>query len=358
MVRMSSSLVAWSLLLWALPACTSMDGRVRRASEFPSLRQGGLRVAALPFAVSAAEDDAVSGSLAPLAGLLALEGLGADAPQAMAAGGVMQRALLALLAGSPLNMEEQWVTRTELAHAGFSMSALQDRQRAREFAELLHVDALLYGEVYEWDRSYYGLQSTQSVGLRVWLIDGATGEELAFAERWRREGAGLSGGPTGYFSVATAPIQGLASSTLSFLAIQVAYDIAEDLLGGAPPQSFDFANARGTSPRLSVVAADPLGDPGLAAGERLQVVAVGTAGSRVSFDLGGYRTRVPMLEVDSAADPRGGRSTYVGHYVVQAGEELAASPIRVHIERTNADGSVMRGETKIVNAGRVVIAAR
>lgn len=355
---LTQRIIGLLLLTLGSLGCTSMDGRARLASDYPERRAGGLRVAAMPFDVSVGDDDAISSTLAPLASLLALEGLSDDAPVAMVAGGVMQRAVVALLASSALAIEEQWITRSELAHAGFSMQDLQDRKRSSQIASLLHVDAILFGEVYEWDRSYYGVQATQSVGLRVWLVDGATGEELAFAERWRQEGTGITGGPTGYVSIATAPIQGLAGSTLASLAIQVAYDVTEDLLGGAPPESFATANVRGTLPKLAVVAADPLGGDGLKADQRLSVVAIGSSGGQVSFGIGAYRTRIPMIEVDTEEDSRGDRSTYVGSYVVQAGESLDAAPIHVHIERKLSDGRVVFGETKTIVAGRVVIAAR
>ncbi|MBL8897672.1 MAG: hypothetical protein JNM84_08590 [Planctomycetes bacterium] len=340
------------LALVGMSACTSMSGRARHADEFPQRRAEGLRVAALPFAVSAADEDPISSTLAPLGSLLALEGIGDGAPEAQAAGAVMQRALLALLAGSPIAIEEQWVTRTELAHAGLDRAAMEDRSRTAEVAKRLGVDALLYGEVYEWDRSYYGVQSTQSVGLRVWLLDGESGAELAFAERWRQEGAGISGGPTGYVSAATSPIQGLAASTLSQLAIQVAYDIAEDLLGGASSQPFDFENARGEVPRLSFVSADPPQLDALQAGASLRVIAVGTSGSQASFDLGAYRTRIPMLEIETRDDPRGRRSTYIGSYVLQPGEALASLPIRVHLEKPQPDGRLLRGATKLLSTSR------
>ncbi|MBK9387097.1 MAG: hypothetical protein IPN34_19960 [Planctomycetes bacterium] len=339
-------------LVALLPACTSMDGRVRISETYASRRAEGLRVAALPFAVSARDEDPVSRTLAPLGSLLALEGLGDGAPEAQAAGAVMQRALLALLGGSPVAIEEQWVTRTELAHAGLDRAAMEDRSRTTEIARRLGVDALLYGEVYEWDRSYYGVQSTQSVGLRVWLIDGESGEELAFAERWRQEGAGLTGGPTGYVSAATSPIQGLAASTLAQLAIQVAYDIAEDLLGGASSQPFDFENARGEVPRLSFVSADPPHLDALQAGASVRVIAVGTSGAQASFDLGAYRTRIPMLEIETRDDSRGRRSTYIGSYVLQPGETLASLPIRVHLERPQPDGRLLRGATKLLATSR------
>jgi hypothetical protein len=339
-------------LLAASTACTSMDGRVRHDADYAKRRADGLRIAALPFAVSASDDDPVSSALAPLGSLLALEGLGDGAPEAQAAGAVMQRALLALLAGSSLAIEEQWVTRTELAHAGLDRAAMEDRSRTTEIARRLGVDALLYGEIYEWDRSYYGVQSTQSVGLRVWLIDGESGAELAFAERWRQEGAGLTGGPTGYVSAATSPIQGLAASTLAQLAIQVAYDVAEDLLGGEASQPFDFENARGEVPRLSFVSADPLRIDTLQAGQSVSVIAVGTSGAQASFDLGAYRTRIPMLEIETRADPRGPRSTYVGSYVLQPGETLGSLPIRVHLEKPQPDGRLLRGATKLLPAPR------
>jgi len=42
----------------------------------------------------------------------------------------------------------------------------------------------------------------------------------------------------------------------------------------------------------------------------VEVVAVGTPGSEVRFDIGSLRTRVPMLETAVVTDPRGDRATW------------------------------------------------
>lgn len=352
MGRLIRNLLFGALALTSLVACSATDGRVVEAPNYSELRSRGLRIALVPFEVSAGVEDVVSEALAPVGNLLALDGLGDDAPAVMVAGSVMQRALAALLADSPLEIEEIWLTRTELTHAGWTREAAADRDRAREVAELLQVDAVLYGEVYEWDRSYYGLQSTQSVGLRVWLVDGETGEELMEVERWRQEGTGITGGPTGQLSVVTAPIQGLQSSTLSTLALYVAHDVASDLLGHEPGIPLLAQNARGEVPRISFAGIEQA-EERFDAGAHLTVFAVATAGSRLRFDIGSYRRGIPMVEVVHADEPRGSRATYLGTYVVQEGERFGPSRIRVHIDRVLEDGRRLAGPGRDITTGKV-----
>ena len=69
------------------------------------------------------------------------------------------------------------------------------------------------------------------------------------------------------------------------------------------------------------------------------MVAVGTAGVEARFDLGRYRVGVPMVEVKRLGDERGDRSTYVGTYVVQPGEQLPATPVYVSLRRTTRGGA-------------------
>lgn len=63
------------------------------------------------------------------------------------------------------------------------------------------------------------------------------------------------------------------------------------------------------------------------------MVAISTGGARATFDIGSYRTDIPMIPTATVADPRGDRTTWVGRYVVEEGEHLAPTPVLVHVQR-------------------------
>lgn len=196
-------------------------------------------------------------------------------------------------------------------------------------------DAVLYGEVTRWNRGYYVLQTVVDVALRVELLDARSGRTLFAAERTETVGAGLTGGPTGYVSAVTEPIAGLRGSALRQLSRSVARHVAADLNGG--PLGDEPGPA---SPRLAVVSlARRHGGP-FRAGERIDVVAVGSPDCEVRFDLGRLRTGVPMAAAAGAADATAGRAHYAGHYVVAAGEAADELPLVATIRRGSARRSV------------------
>ncbi|HLQ37250.1 MAG TPA: hypothetical protein VK348_05600, partial [Planctomycetota bacterium] len=86
------------------------------------------------------------------------------------------------------------------------------------------------------------------------------------------------------------------------------------------------------------------------AGDRIEVIAAGTPGCDVRFDLGRMRVGVPLEQQSVVPDPRGDRAFYQGHYVLQGGELDGELPLygtirrrehkRAMLSRYRWDGSV------------------
>jgi hypothetical protein len=243
---------------------------------------------------------------------------------------ILRNDVVAWLRQGSFDVVEPWITDTAVFHAGLGVKGVTDPARAVEIARLLQVDAVLFGDVTRWNRSYYVLQSTAEVALKLDLRE-SNGTELFEGERSERIGAGLSGGPTGFISAATEPLAGLKGSALRDLMRSTARDAALDLNGGTLG-----AEMGPLAPRLSFVAVQQLHAGPYLPGERIEVIAVGTPDCEVRCDIGRLHTGVPMPMTMRLADPRGDRATYQGAYIVQQGDSVQGLPVYCTIRRGNA----------------------
>ena len=274
-------------------------------------------------------------ALGPVGEVLALEQSGRERGRIEVADS-LRGDIVAWLRQSPFEVVEPWVSDTQLAHVGLDRAGMADPQNAARIAAALQVDGVLFGDVERWNRSYYVLQSTAEVGLHLELRD-RDGTELFATTRTETLGSGVTGGPTGYGSLISAPVQGLSGNTLRELSRQIARSAALDL-GGAQPD----AEPSPLLPRLSVVSLVRRHDGPVQPGERIDVLAVGTPDCDVRFDVGRLRSGVPMRAVATTDDARGARTTYEGHYVVQPTDPVAEVPVYVTIERTGQRGTRSR----------------
>ena len=316
-----------AITLFGLAACSGTSVSRREDPQLPALRAGGYRIAVMPFAVSAPDDDFLAASLAPVGQLLSLEVTAGNLPVRERLAAETRSTVVAWLQQGAFEVVEPWVTDTQVAHAGLA-AAMQTPGRAAEVARILQVDGVLYGDVHRWNRSYYAVQTVVEAGLRLELIDGGSGRSLFSTERTESVGSGLTGGPTGFVSAATEPVAGLRASHLRELTRSVARAAVVDLNGG------DLAGeVSPQAPRLHLIAPARTHDGPFVAGDRIDVIAVGTPDCDVRFDLGRLRTGVPMQQVAVQPDPRGDRATYAGYWIVQPGEQADGLPLLCTIRR-------------------------
>ncbi len=332
MTSRTACTLAWSLLL---TACTGAAASHFEDPRLPALRQAGYRVALMPFAVTAPEEGFLASSLAPVGELFALES-SAGLPDRSMLGNVLRGDVAAWLRQTGLDLIEPWASDTQLVHAGLDAAAMRAPQNAARIAAELRVDGVLFGDVTRWNRSYYVVQSTAEVGLRLELRDAGTGDVLFRTARTESIGSGVTGGPTGFVSAATEPVAGLRGSHLRDLTRSVARNAALDLGGGTPGTATPLA------PSLSFVALAPRHEGAFRTGDRIDVVAVGAPDCEVRFDLGRLRVGVPMQQTDTHADGRGDRATYAGHYIVQPGDPAADLPLFCTIRRSGTHNAPSR----------------
>lgn len=323
------------LLVLAFASCTGTSVTTRSSERLASLRGTGYRVAVVPFANEAPDEGFLAVALSPVGDALSFDGRDVEAGREAIAARV-RADVIAWLRQSPFEVVDPWDTDTRIAHLGWTAAQVADPARAERLAAALQVDGLVYGAVTRWNRSYYVLQSAAEVGVRVQLCD-RDGSELFATERTETIGSGLTGGPTGYGSALSAPVQGLGDGKLHDLVRMVARHAASDLGGLAPGDA-----PSPLLPQISVLALASRGDTKFTPGDRIDVVLVGTPDCEVAFDLGRLRQRIPMRQVAVVADARGARATYEGHYVVQDGDPSLRVPLFASIASPGARGSSSR----------------
>lgn len=96
-----------------------------------------------------------------------------------------------------------------------------------ELAKTVGADAVVRGAVTKWGRSYWVVESWVSAAMRLELVDTQTGNVVWSAEEKNSRTAGILKGPTGYKSVAMAPLSGLKRSHLERVADDLARKMAE-----------------------------------------------------------------------------------------------------------------------------------
>jgi hypothetical protein len=111
-----------------------------------------------------------------------------------------------------------------------------------KLADTLGASAVLRGSVTKWGRTYLVLGSWVTAGLRLDLIDASSGEVVWSEQKKNRRHAGILKGPTGFKSIATAPITGLKTSNLERVALHLTREMATHLT--TSPAVLAYVNER------------------------------------------------------------------------------------------------------------------
>ena len=164
----------------------------------------------------------------------------------------------------------------------------------QDLGRLFRVDAILLGEVARWEIDYYGVETRYRIEVETRLIDTSTGETLADAKVRRQGGAGLSGGPTGYYSAIMEPIRGLSAGRL----MELARDVAEELAAPFLPGEADLIRAMRRAPLLHYATHDLPTGRQLRPGRVVTILARGEAGMEAIWSLDGDYYTASMTEAD------------------------------------------------------------
>jgi hypothetical protein len=161
-------------------------------------------------------------------------------------------------------------------------------------------DAVLYGKITRWSRSYYGIQSVNSVGIDVKLVSAKDGKVLFSSSAEDSDSRGITKGPTGFSNLLIEPIQGLDNKIITNLAQNVVKKMLSSLKMDNRPEFL-----QSSAPAIYASAHDfPSGR--MSAKDSLTVLLFGSASDAASFSIGNVIENIPMVEKD--------KGHYIGKY--------------------------------------------
>jgi len=138
--------------------------------------------------------------------------------------------LAADLQDSPFEVLELQQVDAVLASLGWKAEEpLPDDLPLQQLAKALDADSVLRGTVTGYGRTYAVVESWVKAELQVDLVDAHTGTVIWSEKQKGSRTAGIFKGPTGYKSLATAPISGMKISNLERVSNDLTHKLAESL---------------------------------------------------------------------------------------------------------------------------------
>lgn len=156
--------------------------------------------------------------------------------------------------------------------------------------KILSCDAVLYGSVTKWDRSYYGIQTVNTVGINLKLVSAKDQKVLFESLAENTESRGLTKGPTGFSDLVLEPIKGLDAEIIEDLSRELVKKMLKPLAVSSKPEYLETA-----PPAILASAHDALNGK-ISKNDKLTVVAMGSPGQSATFAIGTAVDSVPMFE--------------------------------------------------------------
>ena len=188
----------------------------------------------------------------------------------------------------------------ELIHAGYGVAGTNPVKMdlTKVFAadptalcsKVLSCDAVLYGKVTSWDRSYYGVQAVATVGIQLKLVSARTHKVLYEIDAQDSDSRGITKGPTDFSNIVLEPLKGLDNKIITDLARLVVDKSIAPLSNEGRPEFLT------TSAPFILASAHDAASGSLSGNKTLTVVAFGSAGNTASFNVGSITQGIPMLE--------------------------------------------------------------
>ena len=237
---------------------------------------------------------------------------------------ILRKLTLAELERSGLDVLAAALIDIDLPHHGFGradgtldLEKLYHASPQDLCKNFLTCDAVLYGNVRKWDRTYLGLQSINTVALDLKIVSARDGKVLFETSAEDSDSRGLTKGPTGISSLVLEPIKGLDSDIIAGLARNLVAKMLEPLDVSKRPEYLASA-----PPAVMAVSHDaPVG--GLSRKNPLVVVMFGTPGSQASFSIGATIKNIPMVERSPGH--------YYGEYIPLASDKLSSATVKVSL---------------------------
>lgn len=199
-----------------------------------------------------------------------------------------------------------------LRKAGLTDPEVINKTSPQELGKILDVDAVIFGEISNFDKLFAVLYSQVSVGAEIKMYDTKTGHFLWSGRHVARihEG-GISVSPVGIIATIIATAMNVRDIQL----LRACDDLFRDMVKTIPAPTIAEALR---PPDITLLTQDTRGFP-KKAGDEIRVVIKGTPGMQASFDIGEHKKGIDMAEVE----PGG----YLGTYRVVPGDNVANAVI-------------------------------
>ena len=182
----------------------------------------------------------------------------------------------------------------------------------QKLGEILGVDAVIYGEISDFDKLFAVVYSQVAVGAEVRMFETKTGNFLWSGQHVTRihEG-GLSTTPIGIIATVIAT----AINVRDIQLLRACDDLFREMVKTIPVPALAEALR---PPAITLLVQDTKNLP-KKAGDVIRVVMQGTPKMRASFDIGEFKKRIDMQEQEEAP------GAYLGIYRVVPGDNVAGA---------------------------------
>ncbi|MDI9569277.1 MAG: DUF799 family lipoprotein [Pseudomonadota bacterium] len=237
-----------------------------------------------------------------------------DASRSQAGAPEVRRGFYNHFSSLPFRDMELWRVDDLLKKAGLTDPAVINQTPARDLGKILGVDAVVYGEISNFDKLFAVVYSQVSVGARLRMHDARSGELLWTGEHVARihEG-GITTNPVGL----VATIVATAMNVRDIQLLRACDDLFRDMVKTIPAPTIAEAKR---PPTIALLVQDAKNLP-KKAGDEIRVVMQGTPRMQASFAIGTYRQHIEMRE---QPDEPG---VYLGVYKVVPGDETRKAVI-------------------------------
>jgi hypothetical protein len=281
----------------ALPALIFLAGCAGSYEHTLNFNPGEpIRIAVLPFVQVNSDGTVVEED----ANLLIDKVVLLSSEQKLTPAQFMQGLVQSELSKASLDVITPVVVDSELIHSGYGREGTNpiaiDARRVLAAdpkmlcSKILACDAVLYGRVTRWDRSYYGIESVATIALKLTLVSAKNNQVLYEITAEDSETRGVTKGPTGFSNLVIEPLKGLDNEIIHNLGREVADRAIAPLENRGRPEVLNSA------PPAIIASGHDAHTGSIAQSGKLVVVAFGSPGQAASFSVGNVARDIPMIE--------------------------------------------------------------
>ncbi len=209
--------------------------------------------------------------------------------------------------GLPYTDVELYQVDRLLRKAGLTDPEVIANTPPQRLGEILNVDAVIVGDVSNFDKFYAVLYSQVAVGAKIEMFDTESGNFLWRGEHvTRKHEGGISTSPVGIVAAVVYTAMNMRDIQL----LRACDDLFRGMVTTIPVPTIAEATR---PPVIALLTQDTKGLP-KKAGDEIKVVIQGDPNMQASFDIGNFKPGIDMVEVE----PGG----YLGTYTVVPGDNV------------------------------------